>query len=179
MFQKDMMYLPITTSLDMVQGSPGELLVCEDRLYKNIPKFQCPNQLSWPKAFPNAQIKGVVEASSGASYAKDYVKARSNLLPIAHDPVAQCSLGLIQFDDPSQDAMRDIGWENLLSSAETGFEYAWYALAIRYFDLEKTSHNLEQASRWFLKAVELGCRSSQYSLGWCLCNLEEYVEATK
>jgi hypothetical protein len=135
-----------------------------------------------PDSFIDCQdllIKEQVEQGSAAYYAKDYASAICILLPIVHDPVAQCFLGLTYLDDPEQEAMRNTGWENLTASAEAGFEYAWYALANRYLDLEKTPHNLLQASRWFRKGAELGCASSQYSLGWCLCRLEDYLEATK
>jgi len=141
-----------------------------------------PDPTTLPESFTDCQdplIKEQVAQGSAAYYTKDYASATSILLPLAHDPVAQCFLGLVYLDDPEQEAMRDTGWEYLTASAEAGFEYAWYALANRYLNLEKTPHNLQQASRWFRKGAELGCTSSQYSLGWCLCNLEDYLQATK
>ena len=141
-----------------------------------------PDPTTLPESFTDCQdplIKGHVEEGSAAYYTKDYASATSILLQVVHDPVAQCFLGLTYLDDPEQMALREVGWEMVTASAEAGFEYAWYTLANRYLDLEKTPHNLQQASRWFRKGAELGCTSSQYLLGWCLCNLEDYLEATK
>ena len=120
-----------------------------------------------------------VSAACLAYEAKNFAEALAILLPVASDPAAQCFLGMVYLDDPDRVAMRESGWNNLIASAEAGYEYAWHVLGNRYLNLETNKFNLEQASRWLMKSAELGCITSQYSLGWCLCKLENYIEATK
>ena len=120
-----------------------------------------------------------VSAACMAYEAKNFSEALANLLPVASDPSAQCFLGMVYLDDPEQVAMQESGWSYLIASAEAGYEYAWHVLGNRYLRLEKNTYNLEQASRWFLKAAELGCLNSQYSLAWCYCKLNHFVAASK
>lgn len=127
----------------------------------------------------NPAIESKVEAACHAYEMKNYGEALSILLPLSMDPAAKCFLGMVYLDDPDQISMRQYGWSMLIESAETGYEYAWHVLGNRYLRLEKNTHNLEQASRWFLKAAELGCLDSQYALAWCYCNLYHYVAASK
>lgn len=124
-------------------------------------------------------VDAKVSAACLAYEAKNFAEALAILLPVASDPAAKCFIGLVYLDDPDQVAMRESGWSNLIDSAEAGYEYAWHVLGNRYLSLEKDTYNLEQASRWLLKSAELGCITSQYSLGWCFCKLENYLEATK
>lgn len=124
-------------------------------------------------------VDAKVSAACLAYEAKNFAEALAILLPIASDPAAKCFIGLVYLDDPDQVAMRESGWSNLIGSAEAGYEYAWHVLGNRYLSLEKDTYNLEQASRWFLKAAELGCISSQYALAWCFCNLNHFVAASK
>jgi len=127
----------------------------------------------------NPLVEAQVAEGATAYYAKDYAKATSVLLSVAHDPVARCFLGLVYLDDPAQEAMREAGWEMLTASAEAGFEYAWLVLAHRHLDPKTTHYSPEEASRWFLKGAELGCTTSQYWLAWCLCHLESFLAASK